>query len=58
VVNWSQSDVEAQFQAGNAAMMVNGPWRLPLLNAAKGLGFGAVSIGARGRRLVGLSARR
>ena len=25
VVNWSQSDVEAQFQAGNAAMMVNGP---------------------------------
>ena len=44
VVNWTQSDVEAQFQAGNAAMMVNGPWQLPLLNAAKGLNFGVVSI--------------
>ena len=44
VVNWSQSDVEAQFQAGNAAMMVNGPWQLPLLNAATGLHFGIVSI--------------
>jgi len=44
VVNWTQSDVEAQFQAGNAAMMVNGPWQLPLLNAAKGLDFGVVSI--------------
>ena len=44
VVNWSQSDVEAQFQAGNAAMMVNGPWQLPLLNAASSLHFGIVSI--------------
>ena len=44
VVNWSQADVEAQFQAGNAAMMVNGPWQLPLLNAAKGLTFGVTSI--------------
>ena len=44
VVNWAQSDVEAQFQAGNAAMMVNGPWQLPLLNAATGLHFGIVSI--------------
>lgn len=44
VVNWSQADVEAQFQAGNAAMMVNGPWQLPLLNAAKGMNFGVVQI--------------
>jgi multiple sugar transport system substrate-binding protein len=44
VVNWAQSDVEAQFQAGNAAMMVNGPWQLPVLNAAKGLNFGIVQI--------------
>jgi multiple sugar transport system substrate-binding protein len=44
VVNWTQSDVEAQFQAGNAAMMVNGPWQLPLLNAAAGLHFGIVPI--------------
>jgi multiple sugar transport system substrate-binding protein len=44
VVNWSQADVEAQFQAGNAAMMVNGPWQLPLLDAAKGLNFGVIPI--------------
>lgn len=44
VVNWSQADVEAQFQAGNAAMMVNGPWQLPVLNAATSLHFGVVSI--------------
>jgi multiple sugar transport system substrate-binding protein len=44
VVNWSQADVEAQFQAGNAAMMVNGPWQLPVLNSTAGLNFGVVSI--------------
>jgi len=44
VVNWTQADVEAQFQAGNAAMMVNGPWQLPVLNGTKGLHFGVVSI--------------
>jgi multiple sugar transport system substrate-binding protein len=44
VVNWSQSDVEAQFQAGNAAMMVNGPWQLPVLNGTAGLHFGVVPI--------------
>ena len=44
VVNWSQADVEAQFQAGNAAMMVNGPWQLPVLNATTSLHFGVVPI--------------
>jgi multiple sugar transport system substrate-binding protein len=44
VVNWTQADVEAQFQAGNAAMMVNGPWQLPVLNAVTSLHFGVVSI--------------
>jgi multiple sugar transport system substrate-binding protein len=44
VVNWSQADVEAQFQAGNAAMMVNGPWQLPVLNGTAGLHFGVVPI--------------
>jgi multiple sugar transport system substrate-binding protein len=44
VVNWSQADVEAQFQAGNAAMMVNGPWQLPVLNGTTGLHFGVVPI--------------
>ncbi|WP_026122278.1 sugar ABC transporter substrate-binding protein [Nocardiopsis halotolerans] len=31
VVNWTQADVNDQFIAGNAAMMVNGPWQLPVL---------------------------
>jgi multiple sugar transport system substrate-binding protein len=44
VVDWSQADVEAQFQAGNAAMMVNGPWQLPVLNATASLHFGVVPI--------------
>lgn len=44
VVNWSQADVEAQFAGGNAAMMVNGPWQLPVLNAMAGLHFGIVPI--------------
>ena len=44
VVNWSQADVEAQFQAGNAAMMVNGPWQLPVLNGTTSLHFGVVPI--------------
>jgi multiple sugar transport system substrate-binding protein len=44
VVNWSQADVEAQFAAGNTAMMVNGPWQLPVLNAVAGLHYGIVPI--------------
>ena len=44
VVNWTQADVEAQFQAGNAAMMVNGPWQLPVLNGVTSLHFGVVPI--------------
>jgi multiple sugar transport system substrate-binding protein len=31
VVTWTQADVEEQFAAGDAAMMVNGPWQLPVL---------------------------
>lgn len=44
VVNWSQADVNAQFLSGNAAMMVNGPWQLPALNAKQDLHFGIVPI--------------
>jgi multiple sugar transport system substrate-binding protein len=44
VVSWSQADVNAQFAAGNVAMMVNGPWQLPGLNAKTGLHFGTVPI--------------
>lgn len=44
VVTWTQADVNDQFSAGNAAMMVNGPWQLPTLNADKKLHFATVPI--------------
>ncbi|MEV4754312.1 ABC transporter substrate-binding protein [Micromonospora sp. NPDC049559] len=44
VVTWTQADINDQFLAGNAAMMVNGPWQLPTLNATKDLHFGIVPI--------------
>ncbi|WP_328461201.1 sugar ABC transporter substrate-binding protein [Streptomyces sp. NBC_00448] len=44
VVTWTQADVNDQFGAGNAAMMVNGPWQLPTLDANKKLHFGIVPI--------------
>ena len=31
VINWSQSDVLTQFEQGNAAMMLSGPWNVPIL---------------------------
>lgn len=33
VVNWGQGDVIDQFKAGNAAMVVNGPWNIAGLEA-------------------------
>jgi multiple sugar transport system substrate-binding protein len=33
-INWAQADVNNQFIAGKAAMMINGPWQLPALNAS------------------------
>jgi multiple sugar transport system substrate-binding protein len=44
VVNWSQGDVLDQFKAGNAAMMINGPWQFPVLNAVTSLHYGVVPI--------------
>ncbi len=44
VVNWSQADVNDQFKAGNAAMMVNGPWQFPVLNAVSSLHYGVAPI--------------
>ncbi len=44
VVNWSQADVDDQFSAGNAAMMVNGPWQFPVLDKDKSLHYGVVQI--------------
>jgi multiple sugar transport system substrate-binding protein len=41
VVNWKQSDVNDQFIAGKAAMMLNGPWQIPALQKAK-INFGVV----------------
>jgi multiple sugar transport system substrate-binding protein len=47
VVGWAQSDVDNQFIAGKAAMMVNGPWQIPSLTATKGLNWGYVQIPTR-----------
>jgi len=44
VVTWTQADINDQFAGGNVAMMVNGPWQLPTLNAKTGLNFGVVPI--------------
>ncbi|MFC8596786.1 extracellular solute-binding protein [Isoptericola sp. NPDC057191] len=44
VVNWSQNDVNDQFIAGKAAMMINGPWNQPALEAASGLHYAAVPL--------------
>ncbi|MEO8907646.1 MAG: sugar ABC transporter substrate-binding protein [Microbacteriaceae bacterium] len=46
-VSWAQADVNDQFIAGKAAMMINGPWQLPVLNATKGLNFDSVPIPTR-----------
>ena len=44
-LNWAQGDVETQFQNGNAAMMVNGPWNISMLDTAKA-DYGVVPIPA------------
>ena len=46
VLNWTQADVNDQFKAGNAAMMVNGPWQFPVLNEATSLHYDVVPIPA------------
>ncbi|WP_235215273.1 ABC transporter substrate-binding protein [Phaeacidiphilus oryzae] len=40
VVTWAQADVNDQFKAGKAAMMINGPWQNPILDATRGLHYG------------------
>jgi multiple sugar transport system substrate-binding protein len=44
VVTWSQADVNDQFKAGKAAMMVNGPWQFPVLNGVDGLEYDVATI--------------
>ncbi len=46
-INWAQADVNNQFLAGKAAMMINGPWQLPALKEAKDLEFDSVPIPTR-----------
>ncbi len=44
VINWSQSDVKDQFLAGKAAMMINGPWQIPALDADASIEWGSVQV--------------
>lgn len=46
VVNWQQSDVNDQFMAGQAAMMVNGPWNMPLLDENSDVNYDIAQIPA------------
>jgi multiple sugar transport system substrate-binding protein len=45
-LNWTQADVNDQFKAGKAAMMVNGPWQFPVLDADTALHYAVVKIPA------------
>jgi len=44
VVNWNQQDVNDQFLSGRAAMMVNGPWQVPVLSAQDDVDWAVASI--------------
>ncbi|MEJ5867016.1 sugar ABC transporter substrate-binding protein [Pseudokineococcus sp. 5B2Z-1] len=43
-VNWSQADAKDQFAAGEAAMMINGPWQIPSLEETEGLAWASTTI--------------
>ncbi|MDE7015567.1 MAG: ABC transporter substrate-binding protein [Kineothrix sp.] len=44
-VNWTQADAEKQFAAGQAAMMINGPWQFSgLANDAPDLDYGVAKV--------------
>jgi len=45
VVNWTQSDVNNNFMAGNIAMQQNGPWQIPgIQKNAPELNYGVTSL--------------
>lgn len=44
VVTWNQQDVNDQFIAGRTAMMINGPWQVPVLNGHKDLHWEVATI--------------
>lgn len=50
-INWSQVDVARLFASGNCAMMENGPWSLPLVEAA-GIDYGVTGLPVDQRRIV------
>ncbi|MFJ7147117.1 ABC transporter substrate-binding protein [Streptomyces sp. NPDC100445] len=54
-VGWTQADVNDQFMAGNAAMMINGPWQVETLNTDKSLhwGLARIPVPKAGDRSVG-----
>lgn len=54
-VNWTQADVNDQFMAGNAAMMINGPWQVETLNTKKNLHWeiAQIPVPKAGDRSVG-----
>lgn len=54
-VNWTQADVNDQFMAGNAAMMINGPWQVETLNSKKGLNWeiAPIPVPEEGAKSVG-----
>lgn len=48
VVNWTQSDVNNNFMAGNIAMQQNGPWQIPGIAAnAPDLNYGVTTLPKR-----------
>ncbi|NJQ15484.1 ABC transporter substrate-binding protein [Streptomyces bohaiensis] len=44
VVNWNQQDVNDQFISGRAAMMINGPWQVPVLDGQDAVEWAVASI--------------
>lgn len=44
VVNWNQQDVNDQFISGRAAMMINGPWQVPVLDGQDDVDWAVASI--------------
>jgi multiple sugar transport system substrate-binding protein len=54
-VNWTQADVNDQFMAGNAAMMINGPWQVETLNTKKDLNWeiARIPVPRAGEKSVG-----
>jgi multiple sugar transport system substrate-binding protein len=44
VVNWNQQDVNDQFLSGRTAMMINGPWQVPVLDAQDEVDWAVASI--------------